>query len=300
LKIGSKGWSSLALARPDSMKSATMRALADPTLDLASPLKGPFERLERPSDTLSDAAIQLAKKARLLPAVIAAECPLHIADQLAEKDSVFSLDAQDAFQADISENSDLRISARAKLPVRTAPNSQIVCFRSGRGNAEHVAILVGDPVPSKPVLTRLHSECLTGDVLGSLKCDCGEQLDGALKLMSDEGAGILLYLAQEGRGIGLVSKLKAYALQDQGFDTVDANTRLGFKVDERLFEPAAAMLKILGFHQIRLLTNNPNKVAALGRLGINVVERVKHQFPANPHNEHYMAIKKSRTGHMLD
>jgi GTP cyclohydrolase II len=139
---------------------------------------------------------------------------------------------------------------------------------------------------------------LTGDLLGSLKCDCGDQLRGAINAIGKEGAGILLYLAQEGRGIGLINKLKAYELQDQGFDTIEANERLGFKADEREFAVAAEMLKYLGFASVRLLTNNPDKVAALARFGIDVVERVAHSFPTNPHNEAYIATKRAKAGHL--
>jgi GTP cyclohydrolase II len=149
------------------------------------------------------------------------------------------------------------------------------------------------------VLARLHSECFTGDLLGSLRCDCGQQLRGALALMAERGGGVLLYLAQEGRGIGLINKLRAYRLQDEGFDTIEANERLGFEADERLFEAAAEMLRELGYARVRLLTNNPDKVAALGRLGIEVVERVGHAFPASNHNEAYLATKRRRSGHYL-
>ncbi len=146
---------------------------------------------------------------------------------------------------------------------------------------------------------RLHSECLTGDLLGSLKCDCGAQLRGAIRTIAKAGAGVLLYLAQEGRGIGLVNKLRAYRLQEQGFDTIEANERLGFKADEREFIVAAEMLKALGFGAIRLLTNNPDKVAALEAAGITVAERVAHAFPPNNHNEFYLSTKKKRSGHYL-
>jgi GTP cyclohydrolase II len=149
------------------------------------------------------------------------------------------------------------------------------------------------------VLTRLHSECFTGDLLGSLRCDCGDQLRGAIAEIARAGSGVLLYLAQEGRGIGLVNKLRAYQLQDAGFDTVDANEQLGFDADERVYLPAAEMLRQLGISRVRLLTNNPEKVAALTRCGIAVVERVPHIFPANDHNERYLRTKASRSGHLL-
>src|SRR5204862_1376731 len=139
---------------------------------------------------------------------------------------------------------------------------------------EHLAIVIGDPPRDKPVLARLHSECFTGDLLGSLRCDCGVQLREAIAAIASAGCGVLLYLAQEGRGIGLINKLRAYRLQDQGFDTVQANERLGFESDERLYGIAARMLSLLGYKSVRLLTNNPLKVAQLKEEGVNVVERV--------------------------
>ena len=161
-----------------------------------------------------------------------------------------------------------------------------------------MALLIGQPNGRTP-LVRLHSECLTGDVLGSLKCDCGPQLHAAIRAIAAEGWGILLYLRQEGRGIGLVNKLRAYRLQDQGFDTVDANTRLGFAVDARDFGVAARMLRLLGQSRVRLLTNNPAKVAGISAAGIAVDERVPHALPPNPHNAAYLATKRDRTGHQF-
>ena len=158
---------------------------------------------------------------------------------------------------------------------------------------EHVALLIGAPDGSAP-LVRVHSECLTGDAFGSLKCDCGPQLDSALAAIAASGWGILLYLRQEGRGIGLVNKLRAYALQDQGFDTVDANLRLGFADDERDFSVAARMLERLSQDRVRLLTNNPRKAA-----GIRVVEQVPLKSEANPHNRAYLETKRLRSGHRL-
>jgi GTP cyclohydrolase II len=187
--------------------------------------------------------------------------------------------------------------ARARLPLANAQDTHVLAFRPANGGRENLALIVGSPEPPGPVLVRLHSECLTGDLLGSLKCDCGDQLRGAIAAIGEAGSGILLYLAQEGRGIGLINKLRAYELQDQGFDTIEANQRLGFEADEREFAAAAEMLKYLGFAQVRLLTNNPDKVAALSKYGIEVVERVAHHFPTNPHNEAYLATKKAKAGH---
>jgi GTP cyclohydrolase II len=175
----------------------------------------------------------------------------------------------------------------------------VLAFRPSDGGPDHLAVVVGEPLPDRPVLVRVHSECLTGDLLGSLRCDCGEQLEGALQEMDRAGAGVLVYLAQEGRGIGLVNKLRSYRIQDQGFDTLEANEWLGFEADERAFWPAAAILRRLELTRVRLLTNNPAKVAALSRLGITVVERVPHAFPSNGHNDTYLRTKARRAGHLL-
>ena len=187
--------------------------------------------------------------------------------------------------------------ARAALPLDGLPETQIVAFRGTDDGAEHVALVVG-AFGGRPPLVRLHSECLTGDVFGSLKCDCGPQLREALRIIGAEGGGVLLYLRQEGRGIGLANKLRAYALQDRGLDTVDSNRRLGFADDERDYGHAAAMLEALGVREVRLLTNNPAKVEGLEEAGIAVAERVAHHMPANPHNADYLATKKQRSGHL--
>jgi len=190
-------------------------------------------------------------------------------------------------------------ASEARVPLAGAENARIITFRPSDGGAEHLAIVIGDPAPGMPVLTRLHSACLTGDLLGSLRCDCGDQLQGAIAEIARQGSGLLLYLAQEGRGIGLVNKLRAYRLQDRGADTLEANLQLGFDADERIYLPAAEMLRRLGFASVRLMTNNPEKVAGLARLGITVAERVPHVFPSNRHNEGYLETKATRFGHMF-
>jgi len=260
-------------------------ALADPQFDLATPLKGPFRALPLPDPAIAAAAIRFARIAGLLPAFFVGgtgvEASLTVADIVAH------------------ENAEaLAIATRARLPVAGAEDAEIVAFRSPHAAGEHVALLIGQP-NGQPPLVRLHSECLTGDVLGSLKCDCGPQLHAAIHAIAHSGWGILLYLRQEGRGIGLVNKLRAYQLQDQGFDTVDANTRLGFAIDARDFGVAARMLTLLGQDKVRLLTNNPAKVAGLDAAGVRVVEWVAHSLPPNPHNERYLATKRDRTGHQL-
>ena len=262
-------------------------ALADPALDLKTPLKGPFKTLPLGNQDAAVAAVRLARRAGLLPALFM--------DGDAGADAV-SVAAEAIADFDLSPS--LAIASRARLPTRSAEKGEIVAFRSEEDAAEHVALLIGEP-GGKPPLVRLHSECLTGDVLGSLKCDCGPQLDAALAAIAASGWGILLYLRQEGRGIGLVNKLRAYALQDQGFDTVDANVRLGFSDDERDFGVAARMLKLLSQDQVRLLTNNPRKVSGLEGAGIRVVERVPLQPETNRFNQSYLDTKRLRSGHQL-
>lgn len=260
-------------------------ALADPALDLATPLKGPFRAAPLAHPALADAALELARIAGVLPAFFVrpgTDAPmLHPGDIAAAEDPAR-----------------LRIATRARLPVAANTDAEIVAFRSPDGGDVHVALILGQP-DGRPPLVRLHSECLTGDVLGSLKCDCGPQLHAALDEITSAGWGILLYLRQEGRGIGLINKLRAYALQDQGFDTVDANVRLGFAIDARDFRVAARMLDLLGQREVRLLTNNPQKVAGLESAGVTVVARVPHKVASNPFNERYLATKRDRTGHQL-
>jgi GTP cyclohydrolase II len=189
--------------------------------------------------------------------------------------------------------------AEAKLPLAEAEDTRIVAFRAQEGGLEHLALVIGTPDVTKPVLVRVHSSCYTGDLLGSLRCDCGDQLRGGIREIGTAGAGILLYLRQEGRGIGLINKLRAYKLQDQGVDTVDANTLLGFENDVRVYWPAVEMLRHLGVSAIRLMTNNPDKVAQLRAAGIDVAERVPHRFPSNGHNELYLRTKAEKSGHWL-
>ncbi len=245
------------------------------------------------------AAILLAKIARLLPAAVVA--PLSSADPQtwAQNTNLICVTTLAVESYDRRSADELEPISDAHVPLAACEDTRIISFRPKDGGAEHLAIIIGAPDSSKPVLTRLHSECFTGDLLGSLRCDCGDQLRGAIEAIAKEGGGALLYLAQEGRGIGLVNKLRAYALQDQGFDTVDANEQLGFDDDERIYLPAVRMLRALGYSQIRLLTNNPSKVGALVRHGIEVTERVPHIFPSNQHNQGYLQTKAKRSGHVF-
>ena len=259
-------------------------AIADPGRDLDRGPVGPLRPIAADRVEASKAALTLARSAGLLPALWSLEPD--------GSDASVPLDEIRDAQASVE------IVARAALPLDDLPPTQIVAFRASDDGQEHVALLVG-AFGGKPPLVRLHSECLTGDVFGSLKCDCGPQLKEALRIIAGEGGGVLLYLRQEGRGIGLANKLRAYALQDRGLDTVDANNRLGFGDDERDYGHAAAMLRALGIERVRLLTNNPAKVEGLQAAGIEVVDRVAHQMPANPHNADYLATKRKKSGHLL-
>lgn len=276
----------VVIRRASWIDLAAAMAIADPALDLANPFKGPFQTAPLCSPPTAVAAIRLARLAGLLPALFTRR------DGPAEA----RVSADDVMT--FGSGADLRIVSRARLPNRFSEAAEIIAFRSDGDTAEHVALLVGEPT-GEPPLVRIHSECLTGDALGSLKCDCGPQLAAALEAIAASGWGILLYLRQEGRSIGLVNKLRAYALQDQGFDTVDANLRLGFADDERDFSVAARMLEKLGQHRIRLLTNNPRKVDALAGLHVEVAERVPLKAGAGAHNAAYLAAKRDRSGHQL-
>jgi GTP cyclohydrolase II len=281
-----------------------LRRFADPTVDDGStrPLAA-APAAEPRAARHAGAAVELAKLARLLPAAIVT--PLGTgteAGSLAEwahrHDLLAVSAAAIAAYQDLAAHSLERVGA-ARVPLEGAEDARVVAFRPSDGGVEHLAIIVGAPAPDQPVLARLHSECFTGDLLGSLRCDCGDQLRGAIAEIGRQGSGLLLYLAQEGRGIGLVNKLRAYELQDRGADTVDANRQLGFDPDERIYQPAAEMLRQLGFSRVRLMTNNPEKVAGLARCGITVTERVPHVIPANGHNEGYLRTKAARLGHMF-
>lgn len=279
---------------PPDAKLSWVRAVADPADDLRAPMKGPLQTVREGSAELHRAAIAMAKAARLLPAVVV--LPLEDAIGFATQNNLTLVPADAALDTGLSPLNPI-ISARLPLDVSEAGRLHI--FRPDDGAEEHYAVEIGQPDRSQPVLSRLHSACFTGDLLGSLKCDCGPQLRGALAQMGAEGAGVLLYLNQEGRGIGLANKMRAYSLQDQGFDTVEANHRLGFEDDERDFRIGAEILKRMGFSAVRLLTNNPAKVARMEHCGIHVTERVPLKVGENAHNEAYLATKATKSGHLL-
>lgn len=281
---------------PDWLTAGQIRQLADPQYDLADPMRGPFLAEREDGGAAVKGGVKLAKIARILPSVLAKSVP---AIQVGVHPDIVAVNAADIESYDTRAAAGLKRVTAAKVPLEGAENAKIIAFRPADGGIEHLAIVIGDPPAPGPALVRIHSECFTGDLIGSLKCDCGEQLKGAIHQIGAEGNGILLYLAQEGRGIGLINKLRAYALQDQGFDTVEANQRLGFEDDERVFLAAAEMLRQLGISKVRLLTNNPRKVSQLEEYGIEVPERVAHTFESNEHNERYLAIKAEKSGHIL-
>ncbi len=280
------------LVVPQDAPLGWIHAVADPADDLTMPMKGPFQsERDGPAD-LHRAAVALAKSAHLLPAAVlvplSAAAPADLTALTLEE-----------LQPLLAGAALLWPVANARVPMALAEAGRLHIFRPDDGGEEHYAIEVGQPPRNRPVLARLHSACFTGDVLGSLKCDCGPQLHAALSRMNDEGAGVLLYLNQEGRGIGLANKMRAYSLQDQGFDTVEANHRLGFEDDERDFRIGARLLGRLGFSQVRLLTNNPAKVRMLESCGIEVTERVPLKVGQSRHNSAYLATKAAKSGHLL-
>jgi GTP cyclohydrolase II len=243
---------------------------------------------------LAAASFTLAKAARLLPALVAFE-PETLADG-----SLITVDVGAIERHAGRVRRDLKRTSQSRVPLAEAEESRIVLFRDEHGLGEHVAVVIGSPNARGIVPVRLHSACLTGDLLGSLRCDCGEQLRAAVRRIAELGGGVLLYLDQEGRGIGLANKLRAYAIQDTGLDTVDADRHLGFHADERNYDVAAALLHELGISRIRLLTNNPQKISALKQHGIEVVGRLPLVASTNMHNERYLRAKRERSGHLAD
>jgi GTP cyclohydrolase II len=265
-----------------------VKAIADPADDLNYPMKGPFVPIRVGSPNAHKIGLNLCKQARLLPAVLAQKI-----DKIDKNlTSITAENVTTAFQ-----NKNIIKIVSGNFPIKVSKYSKLHIFRHENGTEENYAIEIGTPDRSHPVLCRIHSACFTGDLLGSLKCDCGAQLNEALKQMGEEQSGVLLYLNQEGRGIGLANKMRAYTLQNQGFDTVEANHRLGFEDEERDFEIAASILKNLGFNSTRLLTNNPNKIKMMNNSGIKVVERVSLNVGKTAENAHYLATKVKKSGH---
>ncbi len=284
----------VALAAPEALLNpATLRSMADPTLANLLPAAPSVQ----PTPALAAQAVALAKLGRLLPALVVAPAPAN------PPPSLLTVPAADISAYPLTAATSLKRVAEAAVPLADAPNARVIAFRAADGGIEHLAILVGQPealaAEGGAPLARIHSECFTGDLLGSLRCDCGPQLRGAIARMGAEGHGVLLYLAQEGRGIGLVNKLRAYTMQDRGLDTLDANRALGWGADERDFLVAATMLQELGIQRVRLLTNNPEKLKALAACGVAVLGREAHQFAPNGVNDGYLETKARRFGHLL-
>jgi len=283
------------LELPEGAGLAWVQATASPEGDLATPMKGPYAAARGGDAALHRLAIDLAKSARLLPAALVLETS--DAAALAAEHALTALPAAGAIAA-LTQFSPLREVISARVPLQVSQAGRLHVFRPDDGGEEHYAVEIGRPDRHAPVLTRLHSACFTGDLLGSLKCDCGPQLNAALGRMGAEGAGVLLYLNQEGRGIGLANKMRAYSLQDQGFDTVEANHRLGFEDDERDFRIGAQILTQMGFGAVRLMTNNPGKIDMMERCGIAVTERVPLHVGQTEENRAYLATKAAKSGHM--
>jgi GTP cyclohydrolase II len=239
------------------------------------------------------AAFGLAKAARLLPALIGFATDGGVADETLHRVSLAAILEHAAAAA-----TGLQLISESRVPLAGSEKSRVALYRDEHGGSEHVAVIIGEPDLAGSVPVRLHSACLTGDLLGSLRCDCGEQLTTAVLRIAALGGGVLLYLDQEGRSIGLANKLRAYQIQDLGKDTYDADRHLGFSSDERNYDVAAAMLQQLGIARVRLLTNNPRKIDALREHGIDVVDRLPLVAAPNAHNEGYLRTKRERAGHL--
>jgi len=289
-------------ARALGIDTSTPMALSLPGMvdassifELAAGNKGQFAAGAQAASHAARAAIQLVKLARGLPAILTAAMPA-IEDEMVQAISVVGADAVKRFGASATDT--LVRASEASIPLASGASAHFVVFRDALG-IDQVAIIVGKPDHSKPVPVRLHSACLTGDVFGSRRCDCGDQLQLAISRLEALGDGIILYLAQEGRGIGLANKMRAYRLQDTGLDTRDANTTLGFEDDERDYGIAALILRALDFTRIVLLTNNPAKLEGLAKAGIEITARVPLEAPITPHNKRYLTTKAVRSGHKL-
>lgn len=294
--------SAARLRRLGAKNRAETGILAMPALDLARiemlALKtdGKVDAPVAPASALDDSALELARLSLVLPAVIVV--PVSAEDIAGEPLVEVQIDAVNGYRA--AQAATLTIVGRAPVPLEGAPETEFVVFRGGEGLRDQVAIIVGNPDLASAVPVRLHSACLTGDLFGSLKCDCGDQLRETVQWMAENEGGILLYLDQEGRGNGISNKMRAYKLQSQGWDTYDADEVLGFDLDQRHFDFAAAMLKQLGVSSVTALTNNPLKVGAIKAAGLEVAATQRVLGRPNVHNVRYLASKRDRAGHFID
>ncbi len=280
---------------PNAADIDWLRSVADPVDDLQSPMKGPFTAIRDGDAEPHRLVLMICKQARLLPAAVLVQITSAAADEL----SYLHRLPIESIGPCLRKSSPLALVSAANVPLAVSNTAKVHVYRPDDGGIEHYAIEIGNPIRNEPVLSRLHSACFTGDIIGSLKCDCGPQLNAAMQQIAEFGSGVLLYMNQEGRGIGLANKMRAYALQSQGFDTVEANHRLGFEDDERDFMLGAEILKSLGFNSVRLMTNNPNKVERMNAAGVRVVERVPLHVGHNPLNKDYLETKAKKSGHIL-
>ena len=271
-----------------------LKAVADPSKDLIYGIKGPFVQMRGGDTKVENLGLLLSKTAKLLPAILT----ITLKASEIKTDNLTSIEITDLISFFDQDPTSREIIA-ARLPTETAEFGKLHVFRPELDGPEHYAMEFGEIDRNSPVLVRIHSACFTGDILGSLKCDCGAQLNEATRQINMNGSGVLLYLNQEGRGIGLANKMRAYALQDEGFDTVEANHRLGFEDDERNFKIGASILKELQINSIRLMTNNPKKIELLEENGINICERVALKIKKNKFNAHYLGTKAKKSGHLL-
>ncbi|KDA54001.1 3,4-dihydroxy-2-butanone 4-phosphate synthase [Thermoanaerobaculum aquaticum] len=294
-------------------RAATVQALIDPKTkpeDLIRP-GHMFPLRAKPGGVLkraghTEASVDLARIAGLYPAAVICEimdedgsmARLPRLVELAREHGLKILTVRDLIAYRLRSERLVELVASPQLPTRFG-EFRVYGFRSTVTNEEHLALVMGEISPEEPVLVRVHSQCLTGDVFGSARCDCGAQLEAAMARIAAEGKGVLLYLLQEGRGIGLFNKLKAYQLQDEGLDTVEANHRLGFGADQRDYGVGAQILRELGVRRMRLMTNNPSKYVALSGYGLEIVERIPLEVPPTPHSRKYLRAKKEKLGHIL-
>ena len=254
-------------------------------------------RIQRePAGAAAEAAIQLAKLSQGMPAVLAAAV---VPDAIASGHPIIRIEAASIAQFRQDAVRSLRIASKASVPLKSGKRATFVVFRNNTGESP-AAIIIGKPDFRKPVAVRLHSACLTGDVFGSRRCDCGDQLQLSLDRLEECGGGIVLYLPQEGRGLGLANKMRTYQMQDEGLDTIDANTTLGFDEDERDYGAAARMLQLLDCKSVILMTNNPAKLTGLAECGIEIAGRLPVEAPINVDNRRYLAAKAVRAGHRLN
>ncbi len=256
----------------------------------------------------TEGSVDLARLAGLTPAAVICEimdedgtmARMPALEKFSEKHGIGICTIADLIAYRMRTESFVHRAVEAEIPTAHAGSFKVIVYNNDVEDLQHIALIKGEIDPEKPILVRVHSECLTGDIFGSLRCDCGEQLHRSMEMMDKEGSGVLLYVRQEGRGIGLVNKLKAYVLQDQGYDTVEANEKLGFKADLRDYGIGAQVLADLGVRKMRLITNNPKKIVGLEGYGLSVVEQVPIQVPPNPYNRGYLECKRLKMGHYLN